>query len=127
MMTVCSVDPFLELVLGSLHRAISESEATNNETEENISFVKELVTLVEDKVGTERFMAAYASVRGKAKEKREKRKGEIAVEKVRDPAAAAQRKEAKKDKERERKKRRFDEKKSSNGFRAKHKRGRTGL
>ena len=122
LMTVCDVGPFLGLVLGSLHRAVSEAEATNNETEENVTFVKELIALLEDKVGTEMFMDAYAKVRGKAREKKEARKTEIAAEKVRDPAKAAQRKEAKKEKERERKKRRFEEKKSSGGFRAKQKR-----
>ena len=95
---------------------------TNNESEENVTFVKELVALLEDKVGTERFMDAYAAVRGKARDKKEARKSEIAAEKVRDPARAAQRKEAKKEKERERKKRRFEEKKSSGGFRGKQKR-----
>ena len=103
---VCDVHLYLGLILGSLHRAISEADAVNNETEENVVFMKELLGVIEDKVGTDIFMKAYADVRTKAKERRDARKSEIAIEKVVDPVAAAQRKIKKKEAEQGRKKRR---------------------
>ncbi|GMH64213.1 hypothetical protein TL16_g03915 [Triparma laevis f. inornata] len=112
---VCDVSQYLSLILGPLHRAISEADAVNNETEENVDFMKELLGLIEDKVGTDVFMKAYADVRTKAKERRDARKSEIAIEKVVDPMAAAQRKERKKEAEIGRKKRRFEEKKCGRG------------
>ncbi|GMH64994.1 hypothetical protein TrST_g9673 [Triparma strigata] len=112
---VCDVHLYLGLILGSLHRAISEADAVNNETEENVVFMKELLGVIEDKVGTDVFMKAYADVRTKAKERRDARKSEIAIEKVVDPVAAAQRKIKKKEAEQGRKKRRFEEKKNNRG------------
>ena len=111
LLKVTDCQPWAELILEALHRAISEAEAVSNETEDNVNFMKEIVTLVEDHIGTEDFMTSYSRVQQKAAEKRDQRKATIAAEKVKDPVAAAQRKESRKEKEIERKKRRLNEKK----------------
>ena len=116
------VSNFATLILASVHRAISEAEATGNASPDDVSFMKEILVLVEDKVGVEAFMGLYADVQSKAAAKREERKSLIATEKVADPVAAAKRREAKKDKEEGRKRRRMDEKKRG-GWKGK-KRGR---
>jgi hypothetical protein len=121
LISVIDVSPFATLVLASVHRAISEAEATGNAPDDDVSFMKEILVLLENSVGTEIFMRLYSDVQSKAAAKREERKSLVATEKVADPVAAAKRREAKKEKEEGRKRRRMDEKKRG-GFKSKKKR-----
>lgn len=63
----------------------------------------------------EPFIQAFAEVNGKAREKRDRRKQEIASEAVHNPVAAAQRKIMKHVREKERRKRSVDDRRSQRG------------
>ncbi len=76
---------------------------------------KDVLQILEDTCGTEPFVAAFAEVNRKAREKRDRRKQDIASEAVRDPAAAAQRKIMKHVREKNRKKRTIEDKRSQRG------------
>lgn len=111
---------FLELMIDPIDRAIRE--ATNKlgpddqaENDPQIALPKDVLQILEDTCGTEQFIKAYAEVNRKVREKRDKRKQEMASEAVHDPAAAAQRKIKKQMREKERKKRRVDDRKSMRG------------
>jgi hypothetical protein len=71
--------------------------------------------ILEDTCGTEAFVKAYAEVNRKAREKRDKRKQDIASEAVHNPSAAAQRKINKQLREKERRKRKIDDNRSKRG------------
>ena len=60
-------------------------------------------------------MRAFAEVNRKAREKRDKRKQDIASEAVHDPTAAAQRKIKKHMREKDRRKRKVDDNRSKRG------------
>ena len=76
---------------------------------------REVLEVLEERCGSEAFLNAYASVKKKAREKREVRKREMAAENVRDPEAAAKRKIWKQEKEKRRRKRRVEGRKASRG------------
>lgn len=76
---------------------------------------KEVLQIIEDTCGTDNYIEAYAKVNKNARQKREKRKQDIASEAIHDPVAAAQRKVSRGKKEQERKKRRIDQNRSSRG------------
>ena len=129
--TLCDksiINDHLELMLEPLNRVIMEAEAK----EESASYTgrsrrysaadasaaelpTEILQLLEDKCGTEIFINTLASVKAKAKEKREARKQKNAAEAVQDPENAAKRRIAKQQKEKERKKRRMSERKMGRG------------
>ncbi|KAL7543114.1 hypothetical protein ACHAXR_013072, partial [Thalassiosira sp. AJA248-18] len=106
--------PHLELMIDPTDRAVRE--ATNNlhsddqgENDPLIALPKDVLQIVEDTCGTEEFLGAYAEVNRKVREKRDKRKQEIASEAVHDPMAAARRKINKQFQEKERRKRRAED------------------
>jgi U3 small nucleolar RNA-associated protein 20 len=118
----------LELMIEPLNRVIVETEArdehvavsrkhmsSNFSSESEADLPREVLELLEDKVGTEMFINALSSVKSKAREKRESRKQAIAREAISDPEKAAKRKISKQQKEKSRKKRRIQEKKKGRG------------
>ena len=118
----------LELMIEPLNRVIVETEArdehvavsrkhmsSNFSSESEADLPREVLELLEDKVGTEKFINALSSVKSKAREKRESRKQAIAREVINDPEKAAKRKISKQQKEKSRKKRRIQEKKRGRG------------
>ncbi len=122
-----TMTPYLEVLLEALHRAVSEVEAAAANTVTRIrssttssvpsasDLPKEVMNLLEEKCGTEAFLAAYSSVKMKAREKKMARKQQVLSEAVRDPKEAAKRKIRKQSKEKERKKRKIQERKASRG------------
>lgn len=112
--------PYLRLMIDSLDRAIRE-ETNNLQSDEHhathplIALPKDVLNLLEDACGTEKFLEAYAEVNKKVREKKDKRKQDIAAEAVHDPASAAKRKIKKQLHEKERKKRRVNDMKSMRG------------
>lgn len=121
--TVCNTDqliPYMELMIDPIDRAIRE--ATNMlgpddqvENDPEITLPKDVLQLLEDGCGTQEFVRAYSEVNRKVREKRDKRKQEIASEAVHDPAAAAQRKIKKQLMAKDRRKRKGDDKRSMGG------------
>jgi len=111
--------PYLELIIDPIDRAIREaSNSLRPEEVESSPFValsKEVLQLYEDAVGTDCFVESYAKVNRKVREKRDKRRQEIAAEAVHDPQAAAKRKIKKQLLEKERKKRRVEDRRSMRG------------
>ena len=122
-----TITPYLEVLLEALHRAVSEVEAavantvirlrssTTSSVPSASDLPKEVMNLLEEKCGTEAFLAAYSSVKMKAREKKMARKQQVLSEAVRDPKEAAKRKILKQSKEKERKKRKIQERKASRG------------
>lgn len=109
---------YLELMLVPLHRALTEAENMMSQKQHqddpdsnSLDLFRDVMQLLEDKCGTEKFISVYSSVKTRAKEKREHRKREAASEAIRNPEIAAKRKIKKQERERERKKRRMQEKK----------------
>lgn len=121
--TMCDTDvliPHLELMIDPIDRAIREASNTFgpdglDENDPQLALPKDALQLLEDTCGTEEFLKAYARVNRKVREKRDKRKQELASEAIHDPAAAAKRKIQKQLREKERRKRRVDERKSMRG------------
>ena len=91
------------------------NNSRNPESEEAEEFPKEVLQLLEDKCGTEEFLKSLAIVKTRAREKRDKRKQEIAAEAVQNPQAAAKRRLIKQEREKNRKKRRIEEKMMDRG------------
>lgn len=126
--SVCSVETtasHLELMLEPLNRVLAEiahKEANSakkrkldSDTVSAADLPKEVMLLMENVCGTDRYMAALSNVKSKAREKREARKQELAAEAVHNPEAAAQRKIIKQQKEKLRRKRRIQEQKINRG------------
>jgi U3 small nucleolar RNA-associated protein 20 len=120
--TSCSPDSlnqYLQLIIDPLDRAVREASIKIRPgdlqgNDPHTSLPKEVLQILEDTCG-DNFFKAYAEVNRNARQKREKRKQDIAAEAIHDPIAAAQRKINKQRKEKERKKRRIDEQRSSRG------------
>jgi len=119
-----SIIPHLDLMIEPLDRTITEASnkriaimnnSRNPESEEAEEFPKEVLQLLEDKCGTEEFLKSLAIVKTRAREKRDKRKQEIAAEAVQNPQAAAKRRLIKQEREKNRKKRRIEEKMMDRG------------
>ncbi len=127
--SVCKVETtssHLEMMLEPLNRILSEiahkeensakkRRVSTSESLSEANLPKEVMLLLENVCGTDTYMSALASVKAKAREKREARKQELAAEAIHDPKAAAQRKIAKNQKEKLRRKRRVKEQQSSRG------------
>ena len=125
--------PHLELLLEPLHRA--DIEATNEienpsvlhkqhlvseEATSQATIARDLLQLLEETYGdSQEFLTAFASVKTKAREKREERKMKDKLEAVRDPENYAKLKSEKHLRDRKRKKRRVEEKRQSRGATAK--------
>lgn len=111
---------YLELMIDPIDRDIRE--ATNklgpdDQSDDNpqIALPRDVLRILEDTCGTEQFIKAFAEVNRKAREKRDKRKQEIASEAIHNPAVAAQRKIMKQVREKERKKRTVEDRRSQRG------------
>ena len=119
--------PYLRLMITSLDRAIRE-ETNNFPSEEqqmthpSIAFPKDVLNLLENVCGTEKFLEAYTEVNKRVREKKDKRKQDIAAEAVHNPSLAAKRKIKKQLHEKDRKKRRVSEMKLMRGVTKKDKR-----
>ena len=121
--TSCSPQDFvryLQLMIDPLDRAIREAagkmrqgDVQGNDPE--TSLPKEVLQLLEDTCGTDNYIKAYAEVNRNARQKREKRKQDLAAEAIHNPTAAAERKVNKHRKEKERRKRKIEDKRSSRG------------
>jgi len=120
--TSCNPDdliPYLELMIDPIDRAIREAnnlhpdEQTGNDPKSAIP--KDVLQIVEDTCGTEQFLRAFAEVNRKVREKRDKRKQELASEAIHNPAAAAQRKIKRQIGKRERKKGKIDDRRAMRG------------
>eukprot|EP00970_Alexandrium_tamarense_P020538 scaffold15349_cov200-Alexandrium_tamarense.AAC.2 len=112
--------PYLQLMIDPIDRAIREetNNLLSNDGEEHsplIALPKDVLNLLEEACGTEKFLDAYAEVNRKVREKRDQRKQEIASEAVHDPVSAAKRKIKKQVHEKERRKRRVDDRRNSRG------------
>mmetsp|Transcript_37991 Transcript_37991/g.57831 ORF Transcript_37991/g.57831 Transcript_37991/m.57831 type:complete len:124 (+) Transcript_37991:2747-3118(+) len=115
--------PYLELMIEPLHRVITEALSEVDELRKKrrqlesdpADLANDVMQILEDRCGTDEFLKAYATVKTKAREKRDTRKREAAAEAVHDPQAAAMRKLQKHDRERKRKKRRVEERKRMRG------------
>ena len=126
--SVCDVkmtSSYLELMVEPLNRVISEVEhkeansvrrgRPSSGSTSGADLPKEVMQLLENVCGTDRFLEALASIKSKAREKREARKQMLAAEAVHDPEAAAKRKIRRHEKEKDRKKRRIQERKANRG------------
>lgn len=112
--------PYLELMIDPIDRAIRDAANSLNpddETENDpyVALPKDVLQVLEDRCGTEEFLRAYAEVNRRVREKRDRRKQEIASEAVHDPTAAAQRKIQKHLREKERRKRKVDGRRAMRG------------
>ena len=111
--------PYLELMIDAIDRAIREannlSSDNQGENDPAIALPKDVLQVLEDRCGTEQFIQAYAEVNRKVREKRYKRKQDIASEAVHDPEAAANRKIKKNLREKERRKRRIEDRRVMRG------------
>jgi len=128
------VMPYLELILEPLHRSITESdtlmESMKNsssrrkqlvEESEEATLAKDVLHILEESCGdeSEAFLRAYGAVKSRAKEKREHRKKQIAIEAVVDPQASAVRKIKKNEQEKRRRKRKVEKYRQNRGGKAK--------
>lgn len=129
--TTCNasiIKPYLELMIAPLQREISEvtSKSTpslngssmdlnTNEKPNNADLAQEILHLMEEKCGSEEFLQAMTLVKKKAREKRVKRKQEIALEAVNDPESHAKRKTMRNERKKNNKKRKIEERRKSRG------------
>jgi U3 small nucleolar RNA-associated protein 20 len=127
------VSPFLDLMLEPLHRANTEvtNEIENpfvahkrNQISEAVSadasLARDVLQLLEESCGsTEEFLRAYASVKTRARDKKDQRKTAAKTEAVLDPQGAAKRKVEKQDREKKRQKRRVEDRRRGRGAEAK--------
>ncbi|KAL9183708.1 hypothetical protein ACHAXT_004564 [Thalassiosira profunda] len=118
----CSPDhlvPYLELMIDPVDRSIREAANTSRpghtENDPSVALPKDVLQLIEDTCGTEHFVRACAEVNRKVREKRDKRKQEMAAEAIRDPTIASKRKIQKHLREKDRRKRKVDERKTTRG------------
>ena len=122
------IKPHLELMIAPLQREISEvtsksstalngssSDANANERSNNADLAQEILHLVEEKCGSEDFLQAMTSVKKKARDKRVKRKKEIALEAVNDPESYAKRKTMRNERKKNNKKRKVEERRKLRG------------
>ena len=121
--TSCEPDDlvrYLQLMIDPIDRELRDvaSKMRNKDVQDKVpqdALPKEVLQLLEDTCGTDNYIEAYAKVNRNARQKREKRKQDLAAEAIHDPVAAAQRKVNKGRREQERKRRRIDENRSSRG------------
>lgn len=123
------VAPYMELILEPLYRANLEASnelenpsvshkqhAGSIEVTTEASLARDVLQLVEESCDSpEDFLKAYAAVKTRARDKKERRKAEEKAEAVNDPMAAAQRKMKKQQHEKQRKKRRVEERRRDRG------------
>jgi hypothetical protein len=123
------VAPHMDLALEPLHRASVEAsneldnpsvyhkkDPGSEEVTTESSLARDVLQLLEETSSTpEVFLKAYASVKTRARDKKEQRKVESKAEAVNDPMAAAQRKIQKQQREKGRKKRRVEDRRQERG------------
>ena len=123
----------LQLMMEPLNRAIedvankkegmAQKRYRDKDLEERVSqeadLANEVMSHLEEIIGSDIFVQSLAAVKTKAREKRETRKQELAAQLIKDPEAAAERKILKQHKEKERRKRRIEERKASRGVHTK--------
>eukprot|EP00980_Cylindrotheca_fusiformis_P008870 scaffold1894_cov180-Cylindrotheca_fusiformis.AAC.3 len=131
------VSPYLELMLGPLHRSsveaknelenpatIQKNDSSNKMEEDSkengmvseSTLAAEVLQVVEETaISSDAFLKAYANVKKKARDKKEQRKLDMKLEAANDPKAAAQRKIQKQEREKQRKKRRVQERRQERG------------
>lgn len=125
---------YLELMLEPLHR--SNLEATNERENPNVfhkpssevveeemtesSLARDVLQMIEESSTSEDFLATYAVIKMRARDKKEQRKTQMKAEAVQDPAAAALRKTKKHAQEKDRKKRRVEDRRRDRGAVKKH-------
>lgn len=123
------VSPHMELMLEPLNRSSMEARneienqslsqkqevGPNDITSESNVAAEVLQVLEETAPSSEDFLKALASVKKKARDKKDHRKLEIKLEAANDPQAAAQRKIMKQEREKQRKKRRVQERRMDRG------------
>ena len=120
---------YLELLLEPLHRTESETRnelelpsliykarPTNDTVSEEAKLAKDVLHLLEELCeNQEGFLKAYAAVKTRAREKKEKRKLESRTEAVVDPQNAAKQRIQKQEREKKRRKRRVEERRMGRG------------
>lgn len=128
---------YLDLMLEPLHRTESETRneleapllfgrarPANDSVSQEAQLAKDVLHLLEETCGDEHhedFMKAYAAVKMRAREKKEKRRLESKTEAVLDPQNAAKERILKQDREKKRRKRRVEESRMGRGVKS-HKR-----
>eukprot|EP00985_Skeletonema_marinoi_P017590 scaffold9708_cov130-Skeletonema_marinoi.AAC.3 len=111
---------YLQLMIDPIDRDVRDKagKARRGDFEDNDprdALPNEVLQILEDTCGTDNYVKAYAKVSKNARQKKDKRKQDIASEAIHDPVASAQRKVSRGKHEQERKKRRMDENRSSRG------------
>lgn len=123
------IEPHMELILEPLHRASVEAgnelenpsvshkqDPGSEEVTTEASLARDVLQLFEETCSSpEIFLKAYATVKSRARDKKEQRKAEAKAEAVNDPMAAAQRKIKKQQREKDRKKRRVEDRRRDRG------------
>lgn len=94
---------------GVLHRGNTEEEMTES------SLARDVLQLIEEASPSDDFLSAYASVKTRARDKKEQRKTQLKAEAVQDTMGAALKKTKKHQQERQRKKRRVEERRRDRG------------
>ncbi len=123
---VFSSQSYMELMLEPLHRSHVEArneienpsvmhKATTEEEMTESSLARDVLQLIEEGSGSSDFLQAYATVKTRARDKKEQRKTEIKAEAVQDPMGAALKKSKKHQQERQRKKRRVEDRRRNRG------------
>jgi len=112
--------PYLELMIDPIDRATRDATNSLNpddeaENDHRVALSKDVLQILEDRCGTEEFLRSYAEVNRRVREKRDRRKQEIASEAVHDPMAAAQRKIQKHLRDKGRRKRKVDDRRAMRG------------
>jgi U3 small nucleolar RNA-associated protein 20 len=130
--TFCSeiIERHLELIIEPLYRSelearnvleapgVMDQRPINDKLSEELHLAKDVLHLLEEHCDNE-FLNAYAAVKKRAQERKEKRKSAIQTEAVTDPQQAAKRRIEKQDHEKRRRKRRVEERRSIRGGTAK--------
>lgn len=125
------VQDHLELILEPLHRSqvearneidvmLGKERADNAIASEESQLAMDVLHLIEEQCGGQsRFLEAYAAVKNRAREKKEKRKTESKTIEVIDPQAAAKQRIQKQEREKKRRKRRVEDRRRDRGGDAK--------
>jgi U3 small nucleolar RNA-associated protein 20 len=116
------VDPYLELMLEPLVRAITEAENRRDasdsiqELSEEATLAKDVLQMLEEtSTSADTFLHALALVKARAREKRDQRKLQAATEAVANPKAATAKKIKKQLREKNRRKRKIEDRRGDRG------------
>ena len=118
---VSLIQPYLELMLEPLHRAETEGDnrrdaAGNIQLSEESSLAKDVLQVIEETCDSEKdFLRTFASIKSKARDKRDQRKQEVSTLAITNPSVASARKIKKNEAEKNRRKRKVDENRVNRG------------